>query len=103
MTWAPLVLSLKIASLAMLLSLLVGTALAILFEWKRLPARDFLYSVVLAPLVLPPTVLGYYLLVALGRDSALGSAWTALTGSTIVFTFRFTSTSTSTLSDRHWN
>lgn len=87
MNWAPLVLSLKIASLAMLLSLVAGTSLAILFEWKRLPARDFLYSVVLAPLVLPPTVLGYYLLVALGRDSALGSVWTALTGSTIVFTF----------------
>lgn len=87
MTWAPLVLSLKIAALSMVLALVVGTGLAVLLAWHRLPFREFLYALVCAPLVLPPTVLGYYLLVTLGTHSALGRAWESLTGSTIVFTF----------------
>lgn len=87
MDWAPLVLSLEVASLSMLLALVLGTGLALLLDWKRMPARDFLYAVVCAPLVLPPTVLGYYLLVALGSDSFLGRAWQSLTGKTIVFSF----------------
>jgi molybdate transport system permease protein len=87
MNWAPLVLSLQIATLAMVLSLVLGTALAVLLNWKKLPGRDLWYAVVCAPLVLPPTVLGYYLLVALGRESAIGRAWQSLTGSTIVFSF----------------
>ncbi|MBA3457188.1 MAG: molybdate ABC transporter permease subunit [Deltaproteobacteria bacterium] len=87
MNWASLVLSLEVAALSMVLSLVVGTALAVLLDWKRLPARDFFDALVSAPLVLPPTVLGYYLLVALGTESAIGRAWESLTGTTIVFSF----------------
>ncbi len=87
MNWASLVLSLEVAALSMVLSLVVGTALAVLLDWKRLPARDFFDALVSAPLVLPPTVLGYYLLVALGAESAIGRAWESLTGTTIVFSF----------------
>jgi molybdate transport system permease protein len=87
MTWAPLILSLEIAALAMVLALVIGTALAVVLDWKRLPARDFFDALVSAPLVLPPTVLGYYLLVVLGTDSALGRAWERLTGTQIVFSF----------------
>ena len=43
MEWAPLVLSLEVASLSMLLALVAGTGIAILLDWKRMPARDFLY------------------------------------------------------------
>jgi molybdate transport system permease protein len=49
-------------------------------------ARDLLDAITSAPMVMPPTVLGYYVLVALGRNSAIGRAWEALTGSSIVFT-----------------
>lgn len=87
MSWAPLVLSLEIAALSMVLALVFGVGLAVLLTWKKLPARELVYSLTLAPLVLPPTVLGYYLLVALGTDSWIGRAWESLTGSTIVFTF----------------
>lgn len=87
MTWAPLALSLEIAALATVLSVAVGTALALVLQWPRLPARDFIDALVAAPLVLPPTVLGYYLLVVLGADSAIGRAWESLTGTTIVFSF----------------
>lgn len=87
MTWTPLALSLQIATIAMLVSLVVGTALALVLDWKKLPARDLVDAIVSAPLVLPPTVLGYYLLVALGPDSFVGRAWRAMTGHDITFTF----------------
>ena len=48
--------------------------------------RDWLVVLITAPMVLPPTVLGYYVLVALGRSSAIGIAFESLTGSPIVFT-----------------
>jgi molybdate transport system permease protein len=86
-TWAPLLLSLQIATIAMGVSLVVGTSLALLLRWKRLPIPDFFDAVVSAPLVLPPTVLGYYLLTALGPDSFVGRAWHAMTGNDITFTF----------------
>jgi molybdate transport system permease protein len=86
-TWAPLILSLQVATIATLLTLVVGTALALLLSWRRLPASNLIDALVSAPLVLPPTVLGYYLLVALGTDSAVGRAWEHLTGMQIVFTF----------------
>jgi molybdate transport system permease protein len=86
--WDPLLLSLQIATLAMLASLVVGTAFALLLHWKRLPARYVVDAFVSAPLVLPPTVLGYYLLVALGPHSIIGDAWESVFGSTLVFTFK---------------
>src|SRR5665647_2569021 len=87
MNWAPLVLSLQVATLSMLLALVAGVAFAVLLDAKWMVARDFFEAVICAPLVLPPTVLGYYLLVALGTDSAIGRAWESLTGTTIVFSF----------------
>jgi molybdate transport system permease protein len=88
MTWTPLLLSLQIASIAMLLSLVVGTALALLLGWKKLPARDLVDAIVSAPLVLPPTVLGYYLFTMIGPQSGVGRAWHWLTGDDLVFTFK---------------
>ena len=87
MSTAPLWLSFKVATLATVLTLLFGTAFALLLNWKRLPARDLFDAVVSAPMVLPPTVLGYYLLVVLGNGSALGRAWESMFGRTIVFNF----------------
>jgi len=76
-TWSPLLLSLEIATIAMIVSLVVGSGLALLLGWRKLPARDLVDAVVSAPLVLPPTVLGYYLFTALG-----------VFGTTFVFNFR---------------
>ncbi len=87
MSWAPLYLSLQIAAVATVLTLVIGVAVAVLIGWRRLPAPNAINALVLTPLVLPPTVLGYYLLVALGPDSAVGRAWYWLTGSQIAFTF----------------
>jgi len=82
----PLLLSFKVATLATLLSTVAGLGLAALLSTRRFVGRNVLDVIVTAPMVLPPTVLGYYLLVVLGRRSTLGSAFEHLTGSTVVFT-----------------
>ncbi|MGH7297023.1 MAG: molybdate ABC transporter permease subunit [Polyangiaceae bacterium] len=86
MELAPLALSLQIATLATILAAVVGIGLATLLANARFPGRDLVDVVATAPIVLPPTVLGYYLLVALGRRSLVGHAFEALFGSSIVFT-----------------
>ncbi len=86
MDLAPLVLSLQIAFVAIVVAAVLGIALAALLTRERLPGRELLDALVTAPIVLPPTVLGYYLLVAIGRRSFIGHAFEHLTGSSIVFT-----------------
>ncbi len=86
MNWAPLFLSFQVASVATLFATVVGVALAGAMSRARFPGRDLVDALVTAPMVLPPTVLGYYLLVSIGRNSALGRGYEALTGSPLVFT-----------------
>jgi molybdate transport system permease protein len=82
----PLLLSFQVSLLATLLASVLGVALAGLLTQRRFPGAELLDAVLNAPLVLPPTVLGYYLLVLLGRESVVGRAYEAVTGSSIVFT-----------------
>ncbi|WP_422085352.1 molybdate ABC transporter permease subunit [Variovorax sp.] len=72
--WFPLVLSLKVAAVATLLALVVGVALGWIFARKKFFGSTVLEAVFMLPLVLPPTVIGYAILVAAGRRSPLG-AW----------------------------
>lgn len=69
---APLMLTLRVAGLATLVALALGTALGWVFSRTRLPGRGLLEAVCMLPLVLPPTVLGYGILVLMGRRSLLG-------------------------------
>ena len=85
MSFEPLVLSFQVATVAILIAGSVGVALAALLARPRFFGSDLLDALVAAPMVLPPTVLGYYVLVALGRQSTIGQAFEALTGSSIVF------------------
>jgi len=85
-SFEPLLLSFQIAILATALSGVLGIALAGLMAQTRFFGRDLLEALVTAPMVMPPTVLGYYLLVVLGRDSVLGRGFEAVFGSSIVFT-----------------
>lgn len=72
--WFPLVLSLKVAGFATVLALVLGTGLGWVFARYRFPGRSLLESILVLPMVLPPTVVGYAILVAVGRNSWLG-AW----------------------------
>ena len=84
--WEPLVLSLQIATLATVVAGVLGVAIATWLANSRASWRELVDVAVTAPLVLPPTVLGYYLLVLLGRRSAVGHAVEAVLGAPIVFT-----------------
>lgn len=86
--WFPLWLSLQVAAIATVLSLGVGLALAYVLARYQFRGREMLDAVVTLPIVLPPTVLGYYLLVVLGRHSAIGSAFEAVFGFPLVFTWQ---------------
>lgn len=81
-----LILSLEVSFVATLIAVAMGVAVAALLANVRFPGSDLVDVVFTAPIVLPPTVLGYYVIVALGRRSALGHAFEALTGTSIVFT-----------------
>jgi molybdate transport system permease protein len=84
----PLYLSLKVAALSTLVCLVLGVSLAWVLARKTFPGRDVLDALSTLPLVLPPSVLGYYLLVALGRKSLLGRALESLLGLRLVFTWQ---------------
>jgi molybdate transport system permease protein len=84
--FTPLALTLQVATTGTAIAVVIGIATAFLFATKKFPGRDLLDVILTAPMVLPPTVLGYYVLVALGRRSAIGQAFEALTGHSIVFT-----------------
>lgn len=85
--WFPVYLSLKVAALATFGSLVLGVPLAWLLARRRLPAHDLISAVTTLPMVLPPTVLGYYLLLVIGRQSPLGRVLEAR-GITLVFTWQ---------------
>jgi molybdate transport system permease protein len=84
--FGPLLLSFQVSLVATAAAALVGVVLAGLLARKRVPGAELIDALLNAPLVLPPTVLGYYLLVTLGRESVLGRAYEGITGSSIVFT-----------------
>ena len=86
--WFPLWLSLRVATLATLGVLSFGTLAAYLLSHKNFRGKDLVDSLITLPLVLPPTVLGYYLLVLLGRASPIGHAYEALLGRPLVFTWQ---------------
>jgi molybdate transport system permease protein len=86
--WTPLWLSLRVASLATLGAAVTGIAIGYALAEGRWRGRDVVEAVTTLPLILPPTVLGFYLLVVLGRRSAVGALYERLTGTPLVFTWQ---------------
>ena len=76
MDFFPLWLSLKVSVTATILTVATGLPLAWVLALKRFPGRDLAEALVVLPLVLPPTVLGYYLLVLISRQGAIGASST---------------------------
>jgi len=87
MDWAALKLSLELAFWTMLVLLPAGIGLGRMLAWRRFRGKALLEALLALPLVLPPTVLGYYLLVAMGGASPIGEFYQQLTGHTLVFSF----------------
>jgi molybdate transport system permease protein len=86
--WFPLWLSLRVAAVATLVSLALGLWIAYLLANRRFRGKELLDALVTLPLVLPPTVLGYYLLVVLGRSSPVGHLYEWVFGGPLVFTWQ---------------
>jgi molybdate transport system permease protein len=87
MNWQVVTLTVKLATLTALILVLGGVPLALWLAFSPRRWKFLVESVVAMPLVLPPTVLGFYLLVAFGTSTALGRWYQRLTGSTLAFTF----------------
>jgi molybdate transport system permease protein len=83
----PIWLSFKVSLVATGLTLLLGLPLAWLLSRRRFPGRDLLEAAVVLPLVLPPTVLGYYLLLGIGNRGLIGRVLGSL-GIELAFTWR---------------
>ncbi|WP_147820669.1 molybdate ABC transporter permease subunit [Salidesulfovibrio onnuriiensis] len=77
----------KLALVVTPLLLAASLPVAWLLAFSRIPGKGFVEATCCLPLVLPPTVLGFYLLVFLGPHGALGAAWESLFGGRLVFTF----------------
>ncbi len=86
MEFHPLLLSFQVALWATLLALLLGLPIAWILARRSVPARDLWTVFILLPMVLPPTVLGYYLLLVIGRGGPVGQLWEALGLGRLVFT-----------------
>ncbi len=84
--WFPLWLSLRVSAIATVLAVVFGVALAYLLAKWQSRWTSVLEAVFTLPIVLPPTVLGYYLLTVLGTRSTLGRTWESLFGAPLVFT-----------------
>ncbi len=86
--WFPLWLSLRVAVLSTTIALVFGLWIAYILANREFRGKEALNAAVMLPLVLPPTVLGYYLLVLIGRASPIGVVWEQVFGSPLVFTWK---------------
>jgi molybdate transport system permease protein len=87
MDWQALTLSLELASATVAILLPLGIVVARILAWHRFPGQRLVEAALALPLVLPPTVLGYYLLTAFAGTSPLAQAFAALTGHPLAFSF----------------
>ena len=86
--WVALALTLKVAGWATLLNLLLGVGVGFVLARWRFPGRDLLDALLTLPMVMPPTVLGYYLLVVIGSQGILGDWLLTQFGIRLIFTWQ---------------
>ncbi|MGE3511376.1 MAG: molybdate ABC transporter permease subunit [Vicinamibacterales bacterium] len=87
MDWTAILLTVRLAAWVCVILLVVGMPIAYWLAFTRWRLAFVIESVVALPLVLPPTVLGLYVLIAIGADSPLGRLWQQMTGTPLAFTF----------------
>ena len=87
MDWTAIALSVRLAALVAAILLVLALPIAYWLTFSRWRGKFAVEAVVALPLVLPPTVLGFYVLLAIGSRSPIGRLWTAWTGHGLAFTF----------------
>ena len=88
MDWQAFLVTIRLAVLVAAILVLIGLPIAYWITYSRWRWKFLAEAVVALPIVLPPTVVGFYVLVALGPHSPIGRWWEALTGHTLAFTFQ---------------
>jgi molybdate transport system permease protein len=88
MDWQAIFLSLRLAAATTAILLVIGMPLAYWLTFSRRPWKFLVEAVVALPLVLPPTVLGFYVLLAIGPRSPIGTLYAKLTGGMLPFSFQ---------------
>jgi molybdate transport system permease protein len=87
MDWSAIFLSARLALITTVILVIVAAPLSWLFAYARFPGKSLWEALINLPLVLPPTVLGFYMLYAMNPKGLLGRMWEGLTGGTLVFSF----------------
>lgn len=87
MNWTAIGVTVKLATLTAMILILIGLPIAYWLSFSRRRWKFLIESIVALPLVLPPTVLGFYILIAIGPRSPLGQFYTSLVGHPLPFTF----------------
>src|SRR3954452_22347782 len=87
MDWQAFWLTIRLAVLVTAILLVIGLPMAYWLASSRWRGKFLIEAVIALPIVLPPTVLGFYVLIALGSRSPIGRWWTALTGHPLAFSF----------------
>ncbi|MGO9147781.1 MAG: molybdate ABC transporter permease subunit [Desulfomonilia bacterium] len=82
-----LYLSIKLAVVSTIVLIIIAAPLSYSLVFNRIPGRSFVEALINLPIVLPPTVLGFYLLVFMGPNGGIGSVWEGFFGSPLLFTF----------------
>ena len=88
MDWQALTLSLSLGLYTCAVLIPAAILTARILAWRRFPGKNLLQAMLALPLLLPPTVLGFYLLLALGDQSPLGKTYEVLFGQPLVFSFQ---------------
>lgn len=84
---SPLWLTVRLAAITTILLLIIGTPIAWWLAFTRSRIKPFAEALTALPLVLPPTVLGFYLLVIMSPRAPIGGFWFSMTGTTLTFSF----------------
>jgi molybdate transport system permease protein len=87
MDWRAFWLTIELATIVTIALLVLGLPVAYWIAFSRWRCKFLAEAIIAMPIVLPPTVLGFYVLLALGSRSPLGAAWQRMTGHTLAFTF----------------
>jgi len=86
--WVPLEISLKVSMCSSIIVFFVGTAIAYILAMKNFPGKNAFEIAVMLPLVLPPTVTGYYLILIFGKNGLIGRFLYDLFGVTLIFSWQ---------------
>lgn len=88
MDWQALKLSVELAAWTAIIMVPMGTLIARVLAWHRFATKSFIEALIALPLVLPPTVLGFYLLAVFSQTAPLGQLYQDVFGQPLVFTFQ---------------